>query len=83
MKIKKGTKIYFTNHAGKQVAEYIREIKNGEYTDLICYLNGFKEETKIECFRYCGVIQEKFRTFNLFTTPLTSIIISLFNFSFN
>jgi hypothetical protein len=59
-KIKKGTKIYFSNYAGQQVAEYIKEIENGAYTDLICYLNGFKEETKIECFRYQGIIQGKY-----------------------
>ena len=59
-KIKLGTKIYFTNHAGSQIAEYIREVKNGAYTDLVCYLNGFKTETKIECFRYQGVIQNSY-----------------------
>ena len=60
MSLKRGDKIYFQNHAGKQVAEYIREEKNGAYTDLICKLNGFNDETKIECFRYGDTIQSKY-----------------------
>lgn len=60
-KIKKGTIIEFYNHAGKQTAKYIKEIKNGAYTDMLCYLNSFNKPTLISCFRYQGVIQSSYK----------------------
>ena len=58
--MEKETKIYFSNHAGKHIAEYIREEEDGAYTTLICKLNGFDGETRIPCFRYQGQIQSSY-----------------------
>lgn len=62
--IKEGIFFEYSNHAGKHIVEYIREIDDGAYTKMIGKWNGFNEEVTHECFRYQGVIQNGWKLFN-------------------
>ena len=61
LKINKGTILEYSNHAGKHLVEYIREIPEGSYTKLVGKWNGFNNEMTTDCFRYQGILQSSWK----------------------